>query len=80
MTLPPPFIIDHRPDGDRGIMVTWSLPGLARATVRVPADVWIAGDHTYIAASLVAVAAPPNIVADDTEYSYDTPQDEGDTY
>ena len=80
MSVGPPFILDQRPDAGGGILVTWSLPGLVRAAVRVPSDVWLAGDHTYIAASLVNVTQPPVMVADDAEYPEDYPEDEGSTY
>lgn len=48
----PPFIIAHEVDGDRGILVTWSLPGLRRATVRVPVDAWLNGDHVTLGSAL----------------------------
>lgn len=62
MSVGPPFIIDQRPDADRGILVTWSLPGLRRATVRVPGDVWAHGDHNVLGAALSAAAQPFQVV------------------
>lgn len=67
-----PFIIGQVPDGDGGILVTWSLPGLRRATVRVPADVWIEGHHVTMGEALAMTVTPPHILDDVVE------QDESD--
>lgn len=75
MSAGPPFIIEQRPDADRGILVTWSLPGLRRATVRVPADVWIQGDHHVLGPALSAAAQPFQVIqgngADAAQYVED---------
>lgn len=61
----PPFIVGHEIDGDRGVLVTWSLPGLRRATVRVPVDAWLSGDHAALGDMLAERSAPPRIEPDD---------------
>jgi hypothetical protein len=42
---------DHAPPHHQ--LVTFSLPGLKRATVRVPEHVWVAGEHLAISESLI---------------------------
>lgn len=40
---PPPKIIDLDFDAGGDVLVTWSLPGLRRAVVRMPYAVWLEG-------------------------------------
>jgi hypothetical protein len=62
-----PFIIDQQPDGRDGVLVTWSLPGLKRATVRVPADAWVNGEHLNLVPALVTMAQIADVVAGDVD-------------
>lgn len=40
-----PHIIAHDVQDDGTVLVTWALPGLQRATVRVPLSSWLDGHH-----------------------------------
>lgn len=40
-----PRIIDQRPSTRDTMLVTFSLPGLRRVTLRVPLDAWLASEH-----------------------------------
>lgn len=64
-----PWVISQRPDDDGTVLVTFALPGLRRATVRVPQSVWLDGHHLAIGAAL----ARDPIVPPDRPYK---PQDE----
>lgn len=46
-----PRVIDQRPEASGFMLVTFSLPGLRRMTVRVPAQVWLDGEHLRIGAA-----------------------------
>ena len=43
-----PRVIDQRVGPDGTVRVTFSLPGLKRATVTVPLDAWLDGEHLRI--------------------------------
>ena len=75
----PPFILDMRPDVGGDILVTWSLPGLARATVRTPALSWLDGEHLRLASALVAAAQPVGITADKDHGHDDGTEQQGGT-
>lgn len=53
-----PHIIRHQVVGDGTVLVTWALPGLTTATVRVPVSAWIDGEHARTGAFLGAFIAP----------------------
>lgn len=64
----PPFVIDQRMDDDGRVLVTVSLPGLKRATLRVPSTSWIDGEHLRALDGLAATIVPPIQHADDEPY------------
>lgn len=53
-----PHIIAHDVRDDGTVLVTWALPGLARATVRVPLASWLEGHHQPTGAALAAQVRP----------------------
>ena len=57
-----PHIIRHDVRDDGTVLVTWALPGLANATVRVPLASWLNGDHWPTGAFLAQqVQLPPQV-------------------
>lgn len=50
-----PFILSQEPGPSGTVLVTWSLPGLRRLTLRVPESSWIDGDH-FAAGALATFA------------------------
>jgi len=75
----PPFILDMRPDGRDGVLVTWSLAGLQRATIRVPASSWIEAEHLNLADALNTFAHSIIGIGDDTDAADDQSEQNGDT-
>lgn len=53
-----PHIIRHEPQADGTVLVTWALPGLASAVVRVPMASWLQGDHQPIGRVLSEQVTP----------------------
>lgn len=53
-----PHIIRHVPQDDGTVLVTWSLPGLASATIRVPMASWLQGHHQVIGRALATQVTP----------------------
>lgn len=53
-----PHIIHHEIVGDGTVLVTWALPGLRNATVRVPLAAWLQGDHHPTGAFLGTFVKP----------------------
>lgn len=53
-----PHIIRHEVVGDGTVLVTWALPGLQTAVVRVPVSAWLDGDHQAAGAFLSSFIAP----------------------
>lgn len=51
-----PRIIRQTPQRDGTVLVTFSLPGLKRATVRVPVGAWSNGEHLRLHEPLAALA------------------------
>jgi hypothetical protein len=45
---PPPKILSNEPAGPDLVYVTWSLPGLRRALMAVPAARWQEGGHVSL--------------------------------
>jgi hypothetical protein len=43
-----PRVIHQEHDGNRGVLVTFALPGLRRAVVRVPFEAWANGEHLAV--------------------------------
>ena len=60
-----PHIIGQVPDGEGNVLVTFALPDLARATVRVPQSSWLNGDHLTLSPALVRLVTPPKPMPDD---------------
>lgn len=63
-----PRIIDQRRTAPHHQLVTFALPGLRRAVVRIPEHVWLAGDHVachWPLAALLARLSPPSSGDDD---------------
>lgn len=54
---PPPKILSNADDGRGGVRVTYSLPGLRRAEVTVPAYRWQDGHHVGIGRELARLVA-----------------------
>lgn len=53
-----PHVIAHVPQDDGTVLVTWSLPGLQRATVRVPLATWLDGHHQPTGRFLASLINP----------------------
>lgn len=58
-----PHVISQEVVGDGTVLVTWALPNLHRATVRVPVSAWLDGDHGATGAFLGTFILPllPNL-------------------
>lgn len=54
-----PHIINHDVQDDGTVLVTWALPGLANATVRVGMVEWMNGEHYPTGAFLASFAPTP---------------------
>jgi hypothetical protein len=60
-----PRVIDQRPGDNGTVLVTFSLPGLRRAQLRVPLDAWLDHEHLRVhqhlseLADLLASYRPP---------------------
>lgn len=48
-----PRVIRQNDTGDGWVTVTFALPGLRRAKVRMPFDEWVAGNHAGMHAALM---------------------------
>lgn len=53
-----PHIIRHDVQDDGTVLVTWALPGLASAVVRVPFGEWMEGQHSPTGAFLASFVLP----------------------
>lgn len=62
VTAPPPKIIALDFDSDGDVLVTWSLPGLLRATVRLPYLVWLNGGGLTIGKALTQDALKAGLI------------------
>ena len=67
-------IIDQVPDGQGNVLVTYALPDLSTAIVRMPYSAWVAGDAHSLIPSLVELVHSPSSddadtgAADDDSY------------
>lgn len=50
-------IIDQRQDASGNVLVTFALPGMKTATIRMPYAAWVEGHAHSIGSSLVRLAA-----------------------
>ena len=53
-----PHIINHTIVGDGTVLVTWALPGLANAVIRVPLASWLNGEHQRTGEFLGTLVGP----------------------
>lgn len=67
-----PHVIGNRVQDGGTVLVTWALPGLTTATVRVPLSTWLEGGHRDTGPFLGALVAslipsPPPLATGDGE-------------
>lgn len=60
-----PHVISQVPDGAGSVLVTWAMPGLTVATVRVPQTAWLEGLHHFLPPAIerVMFPVPPHLDA-----------------
>lgn len=59
-------VVDQVPTGDGDVLVTFALPSLQRAVVRVPWAVWAQGEHLAIGHHLAAASLRRSAAAADS--------------
>jgi hypothetical protein len=64
-----PHVITQVPDGEGNVLVTFAMPDLTTATIRVPQTSWLEGLHLFLPAALMPLMFPPAPIPDPDDAS-----------